>query len=231
MRGCFAVKAPLSGAATMDQRNFVFQRERMVIEQLVSRDIIDKRVIGAMLEIPQEEFIPLEYRYQAYADEPLPIGEGQTISQPYIVALMTQLLGLKGEEKVLEVGTGSGYQAAILAKLAKEVYTIERHKSLLAKTKRVFEKLKLDNIVARVGDGSKGWEKYAPFEGIIVTAAAKSIPPALVEQLAIGGRLVIPVGSGWGQDLLRLTKTGKRIKKESFGACAFVPLVVSNPRG
>jgi len=203
--------------------NFAFQRERMIAEQLVSRDIVDQRVIGAMREISREEFVPPELRFQAYFDGPLPIGEGQTISQPYIVALMTQLLELKGKEKVLEIGTGSGYQAAILAKLVKKVYTIERNKILLERAKKVFEKLGLDNIITKLGDGAKGWQKHAPFEGIMVTAAAAKIPPALVEQLAVGGRLVIPVGGGWGQDLVRITK-------ESFGGCAFVPLV-SNPKG
>lgn len=208
-----------------------------MVEQLRGRDIIDRRVIQAMLEIPREEFVPPDFRFQAYFDGPLPIGEGQTISQPYIVALMTQLLALKREEEVLEVGTGSGYQAAILAKLARKVYTIERNKVLLAKAKKIFKKLGIDNIVTKLGDGSQGWEDYAPFEGIMVTAAAERIPLALVEQLAEGGRLVIPVGGGWGQDLVRITKGvkgvkgTKGIKKESFGGCAFVPLIESNPKG
>lgn len=205
--------------------DFALERRRMVKQQLAERDIVDGRVIEVMSQIPREEFIPPEYQTQAYFDGPLPIGEGQTISQPYIVALMTQLLELKGKEKVLEVGTGSGYQAAILAKLAREVYTIERHRELLNKAKMVFKELGIKNIRAELGDGSKGWLKYAPFEAIIITAAAAQIPQKLVEQLAEGGRLVIPVGSGLWQELIRVTKRRGRLIKENFGGCSFVPLV------
>lgn len=197
----------------------------MVENQLAGRDITDPRVLKAMAKIPREEFIPPEYQDQACQDGPLPIGQGQTISQPYIVALMTQLLELKGNEKVLEIGTGSGYQAAILAKLAKEVYTIERHQKLLEKAKEVFRKMGLKNIKTRLGDGSRGWLEQAPFEAIILTAAAKKVPKELTKQLAAKGRLVIPIGSGLWQRLVRITKKNGKLVEEDFGGCAFVPLI------
>lgn len=208
--------------------DFTKARQEMIEEQLASRDIIDKKLLRAMSQIPREEFVPSNKRKLAYNDAPLPIGQSQTISQPYIVALMTQLLTLSGREKVLEVGTGSGYQAAILAGLAREVFTIERHRGLLEKARKVFKKLKIKRIKAKVGDGSQGWQEKAPFEAIIVTAAAEDIPQALIEQLADGGRLVIPVGKGYYQQLIRLTKKGKRIEKEDFGGCAFVPLITES---
>lgn len=209
------------------KKDFSFQRKQMVKEQLEKRDIVDKKVLKVMGQVPREEFISPTNKELAYTDQPLSIGQGQTISQPYIVALMTQLLKLKGQEKVLEVGTGSGYQAAVLSYLAREVYSIERHPRLLEKAKKVFEKLGIKNIQAKVGDGSKGWKEKAPFEAIIVTAAAKKVPEALAEQLAEGGRLVIPTDKRYWQvqELIRLTKKGKKLKKESFGGCAFVPLV------
>ena len=209
----------------MSSQNFARLRKRMVEDQLKERGIVDERVLEIMAQIPREEFIPPRYRDQAYFDSPLPIGQGQTISQPYIVALMTQLLELGGKEKVLEVGTGSGYQAAVLAKLAQEVYTVERHRKLLEGARKVFQKLKLENIKTKLGDGAKGWQKYSPFEAIIVTAAAKKVPEALIGQLAEGGRLVIPVVRNYWQELVRLTKEKNKLKRESFGACAFVPLV------
>jgi protein-L-isoaspartate(D-aspartate) O-methyltransferase len=203
-------------------------RKEMAVRHLRGRDIVDERVLRAMGFVPREEFLPKAYRERAYDDGPLPIGRGQTISQPYIVALMTQLLGLQGGEKVLEVGTGSGYQAAVLASLARQVLTIERHGALLEKAERVFRKLGLKNIKTRLGDGSLGWREEAPYEAIVVTAGAREIPQPLIDQLADGGRLVIPLGSrtlrGW-QELIRLSKKGKKIKRESFGGCAFVPLV------
>jgi protein-L-isoaspartate(D-aspartate) O-methyltransferase len=209
----------------MDFPKYLQARKGMVDGQLKTRDITDQRVLEAMRTIPREEFIPRELRDQAYQDGPLPIGQGQTISQPYIVALMSQLLELKGREKVLEIGTGSGYQAAILAKLAQEVYTIERHKKLLAKARKVFQKLRLENIKTKCGDGSKGWAEKTPFGAIIITAAAGEIPNRLIRQLAEGGRLVIPLGSGYWQRLVRITKKKVRLKEEDFGGCAFVPLI------
>lgn len=208
--------------------DFAKARQEMVEKQLKSRDIVDERVLQVMNQVPREEFVPPDKRKLAYNDGPLLIGQSQTISQPYIVALMTQLLELKGREKVLEVGTGSGYQAAILAGLTREVFTIERHQELLAKARKVFKKLKIKKIRAKVSDGSQGWQEKAPFEAIIVTAAAEDIPQALIEQLADGGRLVIPVGKGYYQQLIRLMKKGKRIEKENFGGCAFVPLITES---
>lgn len=205
--------------------SFVLLRKRMVERQLKGREIVDERVLEAMGRVPREEFIPLGRRGEAYFDGPLPIGQGQTISQPYIVALMTQLLELKGKEKVLEIGTGSGYQAVVLSYLTKEVYTIERQAELLKKAEKVFKKLKRENIKTRVGDGSLGWKEKSPFEAILVTAAAEKIPEALKEQLKEGGRLVVPVGGGYWQELVRLTKIKGKFKEENFGGCAFVPLI------
>jgi len=205
-------------------------RQEMVEKQLKGRDIVDEKVLEVMGQVPREEFIPSAYQDEAYIDGPVPIGKSQTISQPYIVALMTQLLELKGQEKVLEIGTGSGYQAAILSYLASQVFSIERHKSLLEKSQKIFKKLGLKNIKTKVGDGSKGWQNEAPFEAIIVTAAASKIPETLIKQLAEGGKLVIPVGRGYWQELIRITKRGKELKKESFGGCAFVPLVTKNEK-
>lgn len=197
----------------------------MVESQLEGRDIVDQKVLKVMGEIPREKFVPPSERSRTYNDGPLPIGQGQTISQPYIVALMTQLLELKEKEKVLEIGTGSGYQAAILAKLAKEVYSIERHKKLLEKAKKVFRRMGLNNIKTKHGDGSQGWKKHAPYDAIIVTAATKKIPQKLIEQLADGGKLVLPIGSGFWQRLVRIEKKSGKLAKEDFGACAFVPLI------
>jgi protein-L-isoaspartate(D-aspartate) O-methyltransferase len=202
-------------------------REEMVENQLRSRDIIDQKVLKVMAKIPREEFVSSGQKSRAYEDGPLSIGSGQTISQPYIVALMTQLLGLKGKEKVLEIGTGSGYQAAVLSYLAGEVYSIERHQELLEQARKTLDKLGIKNIKLKLGDGSRGWPKAAPFEAIIVTAAAAKIPKALTDQLADSGRLLIPVGRGYWQDLIRLTKKGKKFKKESFGGCVFVPLITT----
>ncbi len=211
------------------KKDFSSEQEQMIKEQLEKRDIVDKRVLKAMKQVPREEFVLSSNKKLAYTDQPLSIGESQTISQPYIVALMTQLLKLKGGEKVLEIGTGSGYQTAILSYLVKEVYSIERHYQLLAKAKMVFKKLGIKNIRVKEGDGARGWQEKAPFEAIIVTAAAKKVPEDLIKQLAEKGRLVIPVNKKhWGQELIRLTKKGKKLEKENFGGCAFVPLVTQN---
>lgn len=204
-----------------------YQKERikMVNRQLQSRDIHDPRVLEAFLKVPRHLFIPEEYRSMAYHDGPLPIGTGQTISQPYIVALMTQLLELKGDEKVLEVGTGSGYQAAILGLLAREVHTIERHKDLAKKAGEILKKLNYKNIHIHVGDGTLGLPELAPFDRVIVTAAAPDTPQTLLDQLIDGGKLVIPVGSRGGQYLLRWSRTGKDFHKERIAPVAFVPLI------
>ncbi len=197
----------------------------MVKNQIEMRGIKDKRVLRAMMRVPRHLFVPEEYRKRAYEDHPLPIGEGQTISQPYIVALMTSLLELKGDEKVLEIGTGSGYQAAILAELAGEVYSVERIPSLAIKAAETLEKLGYKNVHIKVGDGTLGWEENAPYDAIIVTAAAPKVPSSLIKQLKVGGRLVIPIGERFIQSLHRYIK-GKdgNLKGEDFGGCVFVPL-------
>ena len=197
----------------------------MVQTQIAARGIKDPRVLEAMRKVPRHLFVEEALKDQAYGDYPLPIGEGQTISQPYIVALMTEALELKGPEKVLEVGTGSGYQAAILAELAKQVYSIERYPSLAHRAKRLLERLGYRNVIIRVGDGTKGWPEVAPFDAIIVTAAGPKIPEPLLEQLKDGGRLVMPVGDQWSQYLIKVTKKGDRLIKENLGAVRFVKLV------
>ncbi len=201
------------------------QRERMVKEQLSARDVTDERVLQAMLAVPRHLFVPRDVQHLAYADAPLPIGEKQTISQPYIVALMTQLLELKGDEKVLEVGTGSGYQAAILAHLARQVYTLERIPKLAQQARKVLRKLALQNVEVIEGDGSQGLPEHAPFDAIVVTAAAPRVPEPLKQQLAEGGRLVLPVGSRVGQILERWVRKGEDYEVERIAPVAFVPLV------
>lgn len=200
------------------------ERERMVRDQLESRDIRDKSVLEAMRAVPRHRFVPEQHRHLAYADGPLPIGNGQTISQPYIVALMTQLLELKGNEIVLEIGTGSGYQAAILSHLAQEVHTIEMHDSLAQLAEAVLNSLGLNNVKVHIGDGSKGWPENSPYDGIIVTAAAPRVPKPLLDQMAEGGRLVIPVGSRGGQFLERWVRQDSDYKREQIAPVAFVPL-------
>ena len=204
-----------------------FERERqlMVNNQLKRRGIVDYGILEAMRKVPRHLFVPPELISSAYNDSPLSIGEGQTISQPYMVALMTEVLKLKGTERVLEVGTGSGYQTAILAEQAKKVYTIEIHKSLSENAKRLLMKLGYSNIEYWVGDGSKGWSEESPFDGIIVTAGSPKIPCVLQEQLSDGGRLVVPVGSRFLQTLYRVTRRGEDFYKDEFTSCVFVPLI------
>ncbi|HEY5669734.1 MAG TPA: protein-L-isoaspartate(D-aspartate) O-methyltransferase [Anaerolineales bacterium] len=200
------------------------ERQRMVEEQLIYRNIRDERVLEAMRSVPRHAFVPLEYRHMAYSDGPLPIGSGQTISQPYIVALMTQLLRLKGDENVLEVGTGSGYQAAVLAKLAKQVYTIERYTELADQAAAVLQKLGLNNVRVHIGDGSLGLPEHAPFQAILVTAAAPKVPQSLLEQLDEGGRLVVPVGGRMNQFLELWERRGAKFVQDVLVPVAFVPL-------
>ena len=200
-------------------------RDSMVAEQMASRDITDTRVLEAMRRVPRHLFVPASRRDRAYDDTPLLLGEGQTISQPYIVAWMTQLLELKGDETVLEVGTGSGYQAAILGVLAERVYTIERIETLAQAAAGLLDDLGLDNVEVVVGDGSQGLPEHAPFGAILVAAGSPGVPDALVEQLAEGGRLVIPVGSSTMQMLTVVTKKDGRVRKREVGSCVFVPLV------
>jgi protein-L-isoaspartate(D-aspartate) O-methyltransferase len=204
---------------------YASEREYMVESQIVRRGVRDMRVLEAMRDVPRHVFVAPEYRYLAYTDGPLPIGNGQTISQPYIVALMSELLALRGDEKVLEVGTGSGYQAAILAHLAREVHSIERYANLAQYAAGILQDLRLENVQVHTGDGSKGLPEHAPYAGIIVTAAAPNIPRPLLDQLEDGGRLVIPVGSRGGQVLERWVRHGERYDYESIIPVAFVPLV------
>ena len=204
------------------------QRSRMVETQIKSRGISDNRVLRAMETVPRHLFIDEGLIDQAYNDSPLPIGEKQTISQPYIVALMTQALELNGKERVLEIGTGSGYQTAILASLAERVFSIERIAPLAVKARKILDRLNYYNVALRVGDGSYGWKEEAPFDAIITTAAAPEIPQYLVEQLAVGGKLVVPIGGRDVQTLYKLTRlieNPQEIRKEDLGGCRFVSLI------
>jgi len=204
------------------------QRARMVETQIQARQVNDARVLKVMATIPRHLFVDEGLIDQAYSDNPLPIGEKQTISQPYIVALMTQALGLKGRERVLEIGTGSGYQTAILAKLADRVFSIERVATLATRARKILDRLNCYNVAIRVGDGSYGWKEEAPFDAIITTAAAPQVPPYLLEQLLPGGRLVVPVGNRDIQTLYKLTRSAENpaeIKKEDLGGCRFVSLI------
>ncbi|MFO7828410.1 MAG: protein-L-isoaspartate(D-aspartate) O-methyltransferase [Bacteroidales bacterium] len=200
-------------------------RQRMVREQVVARGIKDQKVIQAMLNVPRHLFVPQTYERMAYEDRPVPIGEGQTISQPYIVALMTETLDLTEDMKVLEIGTGSGYQAAILAEIVKEVYTIEIIESLGSRAKQLLKDLKYQNIQFKIGDGYKGWSEYAPFDAIIVTCAPTDIPKPLKSQLKEGGRMIIPVGGSIVQELALLEKKGGKLKKKVVAPVRFVPMV------
>jgi len=207
---------------------FQKQRLRMVDTQIRARGITSLRLLEAMSKIPRHLFVEEALADQAYNDNPLPIGEMQTISQPYMVALMTDALDLKGREKVLEIGTGSGYQSALLAELADQVFSIERIASLANHARRILDELGYYNVAIRVGDGTYGWKEEAPFDAIIVTAGAPEIPMPLVEQLAVGGRLVVPVGGRHIQELMKITRLSENVndlKKESLGGCRFVDLV------
>ena len=206
--------------------NFDISRKKMVDTQIIARGIKDRRVIEAMLKTPRHLFVQEAMASQAYNDTSLPIGDKQTISQPYMVALMTEMLELAGSETVLEIGTGSGYQAAVLSNLARRVCTIERIPSLAAKARRLFDTLGLTNIAMKIDDGTVGWAAEAPFDAIIVTAGAPDIPEALVSQLAAGGRLIIPVGDQTDQELVRLVKNEDgTLSQEKSVACRFVRLI------
>ncbi|HOS96815.1 MAG TPA: protein-L-isoaspartate(D-aspartate) O-methyltransferase [Deltaproteobacteria bacterium] len=203
-------------------------RATMVKEQLASRGIRDQRVLDAFLEVPRHRFVEEYLKYKAYDDYPLSIGYGQTISQPYMVAIMTEALAPKPHERILEIGTGSGYQAAILSRLCATVYTIERISALASRARRTLDDLGYFNIHVRIGDGTLGLPLDAPYDGIVVTAGAPHVPEALVEQLCEGGRLVIPVGDQSLQDLKRITRSPDGVSEESLGGCRFVRLIGRN---
>ena len=201
------------------------QRRKMIEDQLSGRGIKDLLVMEVMSRVPRHLFVNSSLHHRAYGDCPLPIGENQTISQPYIVALMTQVLQLRGEERVLEIGTGSGYQTAILAELASQVFTIERIKPFAPKTKELLGGLGYKNIIFKAFDGTYGWRDQSPFDAILISAATPSVPTALIEQLADRGRLVAPVGGRESQDLIVLNKNGSRVVRREIGSCKFVPLI------
>ena len=209
----------------MERAGYERERARMVEEQLARRGISDERVLEAMGRVPRHLFVEEALRERAYGDHPLPIGEQQTISQPYIVALMTSLLALRGREKVLEVGTGSGYQTAILAELARRVCSIERLVPLATRARAILEGLGLTNVWIRVGNGTLGWPDEAPFDRILVAAGGPAVPPPLFEQLADGGRMVLPVGDESGQTLTLVENVGGAMRTTSCGECMFVKLV------
>ena len=201
------------------------QRRKMVEEQLVERGVKDLRVLEAMSCVPRHLFAQESLEHRSYGDTPLPIGENQTLSQPYIVGAMTEALGLKGEERVLEIGTGSGYQTAIIAELARQVFTIERLNNLSRKAQKLLEGLSYMNIVFKMFDGTYGWPDQAPFDAILITASAREVPGSLIKQLGDGGRLVAPIGETDKQKLVLLTKSGGRISRQDLGDCKFVPLI------
>ena len=201
------------------------QREEMVRHQIEARGITDPLVLTAFRTVPRHLFVSEALRDQAYGDYPLPIGEQQTISQPYIVAEMTQALELHKDDRVLEIGTGSGYQAAILAEIIYRVYTIERIRSLYIQTRKLLDKLHYHNIIMRCSDGTAGWKDESPFNAIIVTAGAPDVPEKLLEQLAEGGRMVVPVGNQHSQDLIKVVKDKRGIHKSNLGGCRFVKLI------
>ena len=200
-------------------------REAMVRKQIEARGISDPRVLAAFRKVPRHLFVSEALMDQSYGDHPLPIGEKQTISQPYIVAEMTQALELGKDDRVLEIGTGSGYQTAILAEIVFRVYTIERIHPLLAQARKLFDTLQYHNIVNRYSDGTTGWSDESPFDAIIVTAGAPRIPPALVNQLAVGGRMILPVGDQHSQELIKLVRDETGVRQSSLGGCRFVKLI------
>lgn len=205
--------------------SFQRQREEMVRRQLAERGIQDPRVLDAMRKVPRHEFVPEAFRPDAYGDHPLPIGEGQTISQPYIVAAMLEHLALEATDRVLEVGTGSGYVTALLSLLSAEVYSVERHAPLAATAEGTLRRLEYRNVTIRVGDGSQGWMEYAPFDAILVSAATAEMPPMLFAQLREGGRMMVPVGPPFSQELQLISKVRGEPEVKNLEGCRFVPLV------
>jgi protein-L-isoaspartate(D-aspartate) O-methyltransferase len=209
----------------IQSERFSAQRQKMVDTQLRARGIRDERVLAAMGKVPRHLFVAGEYQAGAYEDHPLPIGGGQTISQPYIVAFMLEVLALDGWEAVLDVGTGSGYQTALLAELARQVYSIERIGSLAQGAKAMLRRLGYTNVSFTVGDGSRGWAEYAPFDAIVVSAAAPQIPQALLEQLQEGGKMIVPVGPAEAQELRLVRKQREGVVIANLEGCRFVPLI------
>lgn len=231
MEGELALKAlgvllvALTLGLRAEDEEYEAEREAMVRYQIEARGIKDSRVLKAMRKVPRHLFVPLEYRDAAYEDRPLPIGEGQTISQPYIVALMTESLRLTGRERVLEIGTGSGYQAAVLAELAQEVYTVEIVPSLAIRARELLERLGYKNVHVRSADGFFGWPEAAPFDAVILTCAAPRVPEKLLEQLKDGGRMVLPLGDDpFFQSLVLITKTAEGIEQSPITGVVFVPM-------
>lgn len=210
---------------SMTKMDYELARNRMVEQQIIARGISDPLVIKAMKKVPRHLFVDEGLRSRAYDDYPLPIAYGQTISQPYIVALMTEALKLKGKEKVLEIGTGSGYQSAVLAEIVDTVYSVERIPGLAKKSREILDSLGYYNVIIKVGDGTYGWKDKAPFDAILVTAAAPSVPEPLIEQLKEGGRLIVPVGDIFSQELVLVKKEGGRVKQSSYGGVRFVKLI------
>ncbi len=210
---------------SVSAERLLINRANMIEHQLRRRGIKDERVLDAMDQVPRERFLPETQWAEAYADRPLPIGQEQTISQPFMVALMTEALALQGKEKVLEIGTGSGYQTAILAKLADKVFTVERIRSLGRDAEKRLADMGIFNVLVRIADGTHGWKEEAPFDAIIVTAGAPAAPAPYLEQLKVGGRLVIPIGDRSVQTLYCYTRERNQIVKENLGRCIFVPLV------
>lgn len=209
-----------------DAERYAAERKRMVAEQFsgFGRSVTNSRVLAALLKVPRHEFVPPDMRSQAYEDRPLPIGYGQTISQPYIVGFMTEILEPRPTDRILEIGTGSGYQAAVLAELAAEVYSIEIVRGLAERAERTFDQLQITNVFVRSGDGYKGWPEAAPFDAIIVTCAPERVPQPLIEQLKEGGRMIIPVGRSSSQELYLLEKRNGQLRRESVLAVRFVPM-------
>jgi len=218
------------GLAADEEDGFTRLREQMVVRQIQGRGVEDPLVLNAMKVVPRHLFVPIQYRQNAYEDHPLPIGKGQTISQPYIVAFMTAALHLKPKDRILEIGTGSGYQAAVLAEMGCDVYSVEIIASLGERAKKTLRRLGYKNVHIRIGDGYKGWPEKAPFDAVIVTCAPEEIPPALIQQLNEGGRLIIPVGeSGSIQQLVLAVKEGDRLVSRSVLPVRFVPMVKGSP--
>lgn len=215
--------APAAVSDAQDERRATAQRQSMVDSQMEARGVRDPRVLAAMREVPRHEFVPEPWRHLAYSDRPLPIGYEQTISQPYIVALMSEALALTGDEIVLEIGTGSGYQAAVLCELASHVYTIEIVPQLAERAQAVLEMLEYKNVSVKAGDGYRGWPEHAPFDAIMLTAAPEHVPQPLLDQLKPGGRLVLPVGGGL-QHLVRMTRTPDGFESDTLAAVRFVPM-------